>query len=177
MKKNKSYIAMTLLVTILIFSVAATCNFSEFLSPGISDEKVDTNSAATNDSTLTTDTALPVSGLIHGVVPTKVTAQGSFKILDTGNNVNAEFWNVGKLGGDQYSKVTGTIVGTDATAGGPITFDGTFSGGPNGDINITATYNNKNVEWNFKLKDGKEIDIFGNTITIDNPEAFMGWID
>ena len=43
--------------------------------------------------------------LIHGVVPTKVTGHstGTGESKDVGI---LEFWNVGKLGGEQYAKAT-----------------------------------------------------------------------
>ena len=43
--------------------------------------------------------------LIHGVIPTKVTGHstGTGKSKDVGI---LEFWNVGKLGGEQYAKAT-----------------------------------------------------------------------
>ena len=44
--------------------------------------------------------------LIHGVVPTKVTAHGT-ATNNTGTwDLYFDFWNVGKLGGEQYAKAT-----------------------------------------------------------------------
>jgi len=176
MKKNKSYILIISLIAVLIFGVAASCQLcgqqKSVSSTDIPTAIVTTNTGDTAAQATTTKKSDP--NLIHGVLPTKVTAHGSFTISGANSNVNVEFWNVGKLGGDQYSKVTGTMI---PNAGDPITFDGSFTGGPNGDLNITATYNNNAIEWNFKLKDGKEIDLFGNPITVDNPEAFKGWTD
>ncbi|MHB8277124.1 MAG: hypothetical protein ACYDIA_05680 [Candidatus Humimicrobiaceae bacterium] len=105
-------------------------------------------------------------------MPTKVTGHsGGDKTKDIGI---LEFWNVGKLGGEQYSKATYIISRDDKTI---QTFEGYFTGGPNGDINVTATYHGKTQEMNFKLIYGEEIDFYGTPIPIDNPEAFNGWVD
>lgn len=176
MKKNKLYLIIILLIAVLVFGVAASCQLcgqqKSVSSTDIPSSIVTNNAGDTTAQATATTKSEP--NLIHGVLPTKVTAHGNFAISGISGNVNVEFWNVGKLGGDQYSKVTGTMI---PNTGSPITFDGSFSGGPNGDLDIAAIFNNNAFEWNFKLNDGKEIDLLGNPITIDNPEAFKGWTD
>jgi hypothetical protein len=112
------------------------------------------------------------SAIIHGVIPTKVT--GHF-ISDMAGietwDVCLEFWNVGKLGGEKYSKATRTIqITNNGTVRNGETSEGYFSGGPNGEININGSIT--------KLKDGKTLTgSDGISTEVDNPEAFDGWTD
>jgi hypothetical protein len=109
------------------------------------------------------------SGLIHGVVPTKVTGHstGTGQSKDVGI---LEFWNIGKLGGEQYSKATYIITRDGKTI---ATWEGYFTGGPNGDIYLSG-----DTELHGTLVDGKQLIGDGHGIAdIDNPEAFDGWKD
>jgi hypothetical protein len=110
-------------------------------------------------------------GLIHGVVPAKVTAHFISEMIEKWD-VCFEFWNVGKLGGEQYSKATRTIQITqnDGNIREGEKSEGYFTGGPNGEIYINGVV--------LKLQDGKVLtDSDGVSTDIDNPEAFDGWID
>jgi hypothetical protein len=98
-----------------------------------------------------------------------------------------EFWNAGKLGGEQYSKATENWILTEpseyvSSSGGSILCEGYFTGGPNGEMYLTFTYKNPEtdatttVPHHCKLKDGKEIiGDEGGSALIDNPEAFDAW--
>jgi hypothetical protein len=111
------------------------------------------------------------TGLIHGVVPTKVTAHFISEMIEKWD-VGLEFWNVGKLGGEKYSKAIRTIQITqnDGAIRNGETSEGYFTGGPNGEININGSIT--------KLQDGKTLTgSDGVSTTIDNPEAFDGWTD
>jgi hypothetical protein len=56
------------------------------------------------------------AGLIHGVVPTKVTAHGLYSNVTVSDEVVGyyteflEFWNVGDYGGSDYTKVKDTYI-------------------------------------------------------------------
>ena len=106
------------------------------------------------------------ANLIHGVVPTKVTAIGA----SSDGTMTGEFWNVGKLGGEQYAKAKFVFTNN----GESVIWEGTFTGGPNGEFDITATWNNQTTSDKGYLKDGKTISDF---MTVNNPEAFDGWVD
>ena len=100
--------------------------------------------------------------LIHGVVPIKVTGHSSITTKDGIFNYYYEFWNVGKLGGEQYAKATCTVIFDGETV---LIGEGYFTGGPTGEIYIS--FNGQESHGN--LADG--------VIKIDNPEAFKGWVD
>lgn len=119
--------------------------------------------------------------LIHGVLPTKITAHGTVTDSHGGWDFYFEFWNVGKLGGVQYAEATFKEVLPNEDGGTiTITFEGYFTGGPNGDGELTGGYMGQNKTISIKLKDGKEVsmDEFSEfNCLIDNPQAFDGWID
>lgn len=119
------------------------------------------------------------SNLIHGVVPTIVKARfhqeypdaaGALVIVDD----YWEFWNVGKLGGQQYAKAKLTVVYTQNGPSTPSIWEGYFTGGPNGDLYVES----KGSTIHAKLSGGKTI-TYGNgkSFPVDNPEAFNGWDD
>jgi hypothetical protein len=119
------------------------------------------------------------SNLIHGVVPTKVTAHLHEEYPDAaGQTVITddywEFWNVGKLGGDKYSKAKLTVTYAQNGPTTPSIWEGYFTGGPNGDLYVES----KGSQIHAKLSGGKVI-TYGNgkSFSIDNPEAFNGWDD
>jgi hypothetical protein len=119
------------------------------------------------------------SNLIHGVVPTKVTAHFHEEYPDAaGQTVITddywEFWNVGKLGGDKYSKAKLTVTYAQNGPTTPSIWEGYFTGGPNGDLYVEF----KGSKIHAKLSGGKVI-TYGNgkSFSIDNPEAFNGWDD
>jgi hypothetical protein len=117
--------------------------------------------------------------LIHGVVPTKVTAHIIGCSVPPGESVDAymEFWNVGKLGGEQYSKATMTeTITTAENKTTKYTSEGYFTGGPNGIFYLTLVMEGGTATRQFGIIDGKEINP-GYIIPIDNPEAFDGWME
>jgi hypothetical protein len=147
---------------VLIFGAAASCPECENQKITSSSDKISYPTAA--------DTAKPDPNLIHGVLPTKVTgtSAGSGK---SGYIGILYFWNVGKLGGEQYSKATYIMTLDGKTTS---TWEGYFTGGPNGEFFLSG----KDGELHGKLVDGKQLFGDGNGIAdIDNPEAFDGWID
>ena len=110
--------------------------------------------------------------LIHGVVPTKVTATMSGETMFGTFYFYYEFWNVGELGGAKYSGVTSTSYFSENNT--TDVMEGNFTGGPNGDIYIQGSTG----QIHLKLIGGKEIvNEGGDSFPIDNPEAFNGWID
>jgi hypothetical protein len=114
--------------------------------------------------------------LPSGVNPQKGTAT---TIVDfEGGKViySVSFWNVGKLGGNNFAKATITIGCKEAAEGAtcvpPTTMDGEFTGGPNG----TLGEGEKAVP----LVNGSYFDMpsgMGNNvhISVENPEIFDGW--
>jgi hypothetical protein len=207
MKKNKAYIAIVLLIAVLIFSVAVVCGWCRatdtYESVTNTTKNTDTNKQTANNNTKTNEaasnkenTAKQDSYFIHGVVPTEVKAHGTATSNTGVWDFNAGFWNVGKLGGKQYEKATIVEVCTKPAEGSgveqntTIIFNGYFTGGPNGDMYLTYTWTAQlrsdspetttySSDLHCKVKDGKNIvfDEGSNSITIDNPEAFNGWVD
>ena len=125
------------------------------------------------------------------MVPTKVTAHGGYTD-DFGKwEVYYEFWNVGKLGGEQYAKATMREVCIEKAEGvqGPDNFtivaEGYFTGGPNGDFYLTLLVVDQTIDMHSKINDGKEVipgdwidaPPVGTLCPTDNPGAFDGWID
>jgi hypothetical protein len=136
------------------------------------------------------------AGLIHGVIPTKVTAHGLYSNVTVSGEVVGhyteflEFWNVGNYGGSDYAKVKDTYVYNgerwfnvikDRYIENGETEEKTswkFTGGPNGKF-----------EWwdspgqTMHIENGKYI-IYEEgqyppleNYPIDNPEAFNGWTE
>ena len=148
-------------------------------------EETATEATTTEEDTTTEEeTVASDANLIHGVVPTKVTAHGSYTEAAGKWEVNYEFWNVGKLGGEQYAKATmrevlieeapdWTIPDNEKT----VESEGYFTGGPNGTIYLSVPIKGTLFEVSFKLKDGKEIIFNEWSFLVDNPEAFKGWVD
>ena len=137
--------------------------------------------AAEEEITTEEETAASDANLIHGVVPTKVTAYSSGTASLGKWDIYLEFWNVGKLGGEQYAKVTGNEVLIEPDEGVEtftLVIEGYFTGGPNGDMELSITGPGGTSTVLCKLKDGKEViteEAF--SILINNPEAFKGWVD
>ena len=126
------------------------------------------------------------ANLIHGVVPTKVTAHGNSTSADGVWESNFEFWNVGKLGGEQYAEATMRAVLVEKAEGSTISdsekteeWEGYFTGGPNGTLYLSIMYEGMLTEIQLTLKDGKVISnaFEQGDIPMDNPDAFNGWID
>jgi hypothetical protein len=112
------------------------------------------------------------SNLIHGVVPAKVTATRSGKTNSGTFYFSYEFWNVGELGGQEYSKVISTSYFSENES--KSVQEGYFTGGPNGDIYIQGSQG----QIHLKLHDGVTItNEGGDSFSIDNPQAFKGWVD
>ena len=93
--------------------------------------------------------------------------------------ISAEFWNVGALGGDEYSMVDiygngcNHDVVTEATH-----WYGTFEGGPNGKFSLYE------IDWDCRLVEGEVmscsgVEYFDEEVTfpfeVINPEAFDDW--
>jgi hypothetical protein len=118
------------------------------------------------------------SNLIHGVVTTKVTAHRHYEYPDAASQLISnddywEFWNVGKLGGEQYARAKYTwIYYVDGVGPHTVIWEGNFTGGPNGDFNVES----KGTTFSAKLSSGKTI-VYqnGESCPVDNPEAFNGW--
>ena len=128
-----------------------------------------------------TSTNEPDINLIHGVIPAKVTINNDYTSGALSANYYFEFWNVGKLGGDYYFDASLTLtllkVPEGADMSDPVdTMTGYFTGGPNGELYLINTEDEK--EYRCYLKNGKElITPSGMIFNIDNPEAFDGWVD
>lgn len=129
----------------------------------------------------TTESTEPDANLIHGVVPTKVTAHGTITDSHGVWDFYYEFWNVGKLGGEQYAEATFIEVLPNEDGGTiTITFEGYFTGGSNGDGVLSGGIYGQTTTISIKLRDGKEISMgeFSEfNCLIDNPQAFDGWKD
>jgi hypothetical protein len=135
-----------------------------------------------------------ITGSTHGVVPMEGRASGSIGAIchamcllnecptevtyERSFNITVTFWNVGKLGGDQYKASITTLypVGNDNDcfmAGGPMVSD--FEGGPNGSVAGNGDY------WQMKLVNGEYFAITFSgiyaSIPVENPEIFDGWTD
>jgi hypothetical protein len=168
-KRNIPFVFIILLIVVLIFSVALTCGpLDEYL--GFDHSNADENALkVAPEKAVTSENASSDPNLINGVIPTKVKAAARDE--DTKDEGIMEFWNVGKLGGEQYSKATYTIIRDGKTI---QTYEGYFTGGPNGEIFLNS--GDKNIHG--KLVDGKVFtgDDF-SFMDISNPEAFSGWTD
>jgi hypothetical protein len=140
------------------------------------------------------------TGLIHGVVPAQGRASGTIqascdelcwsRVCPTDpvkypytNAVAVEFWNVGKLGGEQYKwiKITLTPVGDkpDCLLGLEYWSSSEyFAGGPNGSVTPTAPWA---TEFKMDLVNGLAFNLtigdFSASIPVENPEIFDGWTD
>jgi hypothetical protein len=175
MKKNKSYLLIILFITLLILSVTAIASDCTNNDPVIKTGQVTSDSLVTPESVLTTDSAKPVTKLTNGVEPTQVSA--TRENITTGEVRSLIFWNVGKLGGEQYSKATYTINVPDKYGNkdhkNEQTFEGYFTGGPNGEFYLSG--NGKNIT--AKIIESGTCVRFDDDWVLDiyNPEAFKGW--
>jgi hypothetical protein len=132
------------------------------------------------------DAAEPDANL-HGLVPTKVSVHThqATDDKDSYSDHYIEFWNIGKLGGEQYAKATDQYVATrDGAQSSEIIFEGTFTGGPNGLIEMSAVSSSGNDEGStakmvLQLIDGKQLQNPSNGYMpqIVNPEALVGAFD
>jgi hypothetical protein len=119
----------------------------------------------------------------HGVAPAEVTQSGSgIGQSDYKYVWSIKFYNVGQLGGPEYKIAWMKLYYPDAPddfEASVGSWEGYFTGGPNGDIYLTLIEGiNASPKLHFKLKDGKElIKDDGSILKIDNPEAFDGWKD
>jgi hypothetical protein len=178
--KNSANVPATIVVQGTAAETTATETIAAETTAGETTTEPDVTTTTENETTteeeITTEeeTVASDTNLIHGVVPTKVTAHYSSK-TDYGTiTVVFEFWNIGKFGGEQYSSVTFTMYNPDNISLG--TDEGYFTGGPNGEIHMNwTTYKSQSND--FQLQDGKMITTAGGNATIDNPEAFKGWVD
>jgi hypothetical protein len=144
-------------------------------------EEVAADSIEVEETSTETDTNL------HGLVPTKVTVHThqATDDKDSYSDHYIEFWNIGELGGEQYAKATDHYVATrDGAQFSEITFEGTFTGGPNGLIEMSAVSSSGNdagstAKMVLKLIDGKQLENPSNGYIsqIVNPEALVGAFD
>lgn len=138
-------------------------------------------------STETKETIKETEANLHGLVPTKISVHThqATDDKDSYSDHYIEFWNIGELGGEQYAKATDHYVATrDGAQFSEITFEGTFTGGPNGLIEMSAVSSSGNDEGSnakmvLQLIDGKQLQNPSNGYIpqIVNPEAFNGVFD
>ncbi|MBM3712516.1 MAG: hypothetical protein FJW56_03655 [Actinobacteria bacterium] len=132
----------------------------------------------TPQTTAVETTTATSSNLIHGVLPARVTSHGSITNNLGKGDWSLEFWNVGQLGGGDYSAASANVEIKEPVAGLVLQYTGSFSGGPNGDIYLTVNVQGQSFSWHARLNNGQTAtDDSGNTISIDNPEAFNGWVN
>jgi hypothetical protein len=112
--------------------------------------------------------------------PQKVIATGQYTYSDCPDSplaIRLEVWNIGSAGGSQYSTATMTITGYSCvngkTSGGLATdnYEGTFSGGPDGDGKLTSA---TSLQLSFHFVGGKSVEFQTFTLKVENPEAFIG---
>ena len=154
-------------------------------------EETATEATTTEEEITTEEETVETDANLHGLVPTKV-AVHTHQATDNKDSYSdhyIEFWNIGELGGEQYAKATDHYVATrDGAQFSEITFEGTFTGGPNGLIEMSAVSSSGNDEGStakmvLQLIDGKQLKNPSNGYIpqIVNPEAlvdaFDGWKD
>ena len=135
---------------------------------------------------------LPLKGFT--AVYAQTAQPSSQKVIATGQYTNSgcpdspldirlEVWNIGSAGGSQYSTATMTITGYSCvngkTSGGLGTdhFEGTFSGGPDGNGNVTLqgeTTDLQSLQFPFHFVGGKSVEFQTFRLKVENPEAFYG---
>jgi hypothetical protein len=138
-------------------------------------------------STETKETTKEADANLHGLVPTKISVHThqATDDKDSYSDHYIEFWNIGELGGEQYAKATDHYVATrDGAQFSEITFEGTFTGGPNGLIEMSAVSSSGNdagstAKMVLQLIDGKQLENPSNGYMpqIVNPEALVGAFD
>lgn len=133
--------------------------------------------------------------LIHGVEPQKVTCTGDYVVTFT--NVyeddsvrtcsftipfSIEFWNVGALGGAEYSGASFTWSYVNFLYDGckienltERISTGEFSGGPNGHATISWASFSLNSGATASLSYSADDEYASGSCTILNPSAFSGW--
>lgn len=112
------------------------------------------------------------------VKPEKGRASGTIEFFGAKFNATIDFWNVGEVGGGEYSAaIVNTTCLEKITADGWTCVDdddlgqGIFSGGPNGKITLDGEKNQLNAH----LVDGKYFEVtLGETfqLPLENPEIF-----
>lgn len=115
--------------------------------------------------------------ILEFVTPQKVTAAGTLSVPTPGPKgkmdmvtvrVLITFWNVGRLGGGQYSGATMKYRASSHGAIESRTMNGTFSGGPNGVIDLEDV--------SLKVSGGAKVTIPEmGTVPLLNPGAFADW--
>jgi hypothetical protein len=169
--------------TILVLGTETENSAADNIAPEAN--KIVTESDDT--STETKETIKEADANLHGLVPTKIkvhTHQATDD-KDSYSDHYIEFWNIGELGGEQYAKATDHYVATrDGAQFSEITFEGTFTGGPNGLIEMSAVSSSGNDEGStakmvLQLIDGKQLQNPSNgyILQIVNPEALVGAFD
>ena len=154
-------------------------------------EETATEATTTEEEITTEEETVETDANLHGLVPTKV-AVHTHQATDHEDSYSdhyIEFWNIGELGGEQYAKATDHYVATrDGAQSSEIIFEGTFTGGPNGLIEMSAVSSSGNdkgstAKMALQLIDGKQLENPSNgyILQIVNPEAFAkafdGWKD
>ena len=115
--------------------------------------------------------------------PQKVIATGQYTnsgCPDSPLDIRLEVWNIGSAGGSQYSTATMTVTGYSCvngkTSGGLATeqFEGTFSGGPDGNGNVPVTLQGmESIQFPFHFVGGKSVKFQTFTLKVENPEVFF----
>jgi len=131
--------------------------------------------------------------LIYGVEPKKVFCEGVYTYTSTHLSepvkscsfsipFSLEFWNVGALGGDDFAGATFNwqhvefkYADCKATQISTRTTPGSFSGGPNGHMNITWASIQLSAGEMGSLSFSDEDETASGSCTISNPAAFAGW--
>lgn len=133
--------------------------------------------------------------LIHGVEPQKVTCTGDYvstftevyedesaRVCSFTMPFSIEFWNVGALGGAEYSgaSLTWSFVSfkyADCSIGNleERVSTGEFSGGPNGHATIGWANFSLNSGVTASVSYSDEDEYVSGSCTILNPSAFSGW--
>jgi hypothetical protein len=169
--------------TITVEGAAAENSAADTIAP----EANKTITESDDTSTETKETTKETEANLHGLVPTKITVHThqATDDKDSYSDHYIEFWNIGELGGEQYAKATDHYVATrDGAQFSEIIFEGTFTGGPNGLIEMSAVSSSGNDEGStakmvLQLIDGKQLQNPSNGYIpqIVNPEALVGAFD
>lgn len=92
--------------------------------------------------------------------------------------VSVTFWNIGKLGGDQYKALNMNLTGlgdTKACVLGGTGLTSVFDGGPNGKVAGNGAL------WQMRLVDGRAFELtykgYSAMIPVEDPSIFDGWVD
>ena len=173
--------------TITVEGTAAETFTTETMAAETTAAEATTTIEPDETTTETDATSTETDANLHGLIPTKISVHThqATDDKDSYSDHYIEFWNIGELGGEQYAKATDHYVATrDGAQFSEITFEGTFTGGPNGLIEMSAVSSSGNDEGStakmvLQLIDGKQLQNPSNGYIpqIVNPEALVGAFD